>query len=292
MENRQKKCGNTEEIMNQIQNNTNNNTNRDQNKIGISDNRKALRIVLPLILALISMLVLTRISTSRDFHAQTIASLDDKKSTVMELTAASTAASAALTLLPGDTATPIAEKLADMSTYFLIVLCAIYVEKYLVTMTGYASFLILVPLGCVLYAAGSCLGRRTWERIAKKLALFGIAIALVIPASVKVSDLIEHTYQSSIQDTVDAAKKATQEIQSESEGQQDSGSTDNSGVLSGIISGIKNGVSDISDKVESVLNNFIEALAVMLVTSCVIPVLVLVFFFWLAKSMLGMEQKS
>lgn len=274
--------------MNQIQNNAN----RDQNKLGLKDNKKILRIVLPLILALISMLILTRISTSRDFHAKTIESLDDKKSTVMELTAASTAASAALTLLPGDTATPIAEKLADMSTYFLIVLCAIYVEKYLVTMTGYASFLILIPLGCVLYAAGTCLGRSAWERIAKKLALFGIVIALVIPASVKVSDLIEHTYQSSIQDTVDAAKQATQEIQSESEGQQDSDSTENSGVLSGIISGIKNGVSDISDKVESVLNNFIEALAVMLVTSCVIPVLVLVFFFWLAKSMLGMERQT
>ena len=243
-----------------------------------------------MILALISMLVLTRISTSRDFHAKTIASLDDKKSTVMELTAASTAASAALTLLPGDTATPIAEKLADLSTYFLIVLCAIYVEKYLVTMTGYAAFLILIPLGCIMYAAGIGFGRHTWERIARKLALFGIAIALVIPVSVKVSDLIEHTYQSSIQETVDAAKKATQDIQSSSEGQQDSDgsdSSDSSGVLSGIISGIKNGVSDISDKVESVLNNFIEALAVMLVTSCVIPVLVLVFFFWLAKSMLG-----
>ena len=273
--------------MNQIQNN---NTNHDQNKIGIPDNRKVLRIVLPLVLALISMLVLTRISTSRDFHAKTIASLDDKKSTVMELTAASTAASAALTLLPGDTATPIAEKLADLSTYFLIVLCAIYVEKYLVTMTGYAAFLILIPLGCIMYAAGIGFGRHTWERIARKLALFGIAIALVIPVSVKVSDLIEHTYQSSIQETVDAAKKATQDIQSSSEGQQDSDgsdSSDSSGVLSGIISGIKNGVSDISDKVESVLNNFIEALAVMLVTSCVIPVLVLVFFFWLAKSMLG-----
>ena len=267
--------------MNEIKNNN------DSNKIKIHDNRRMLRIVLPLILALISMLVLTRISTSRDFHAKTIASLDDKKSTVMELTAASTAASAALTLLPGDTATPIAEKLADLSTYFLIVLCAIYVEKYLVTMTGYAAFLILIPLGCIMYAAGIGFGRHTWERIARKLALFGIAIALVIPVSVKVSDLIEHTYQSSIQETVDAAKKATQEIQSSSEGQKDSDSSDNRGVLSGIISGIKNGVSDISDKVESVLNNFIEALAVMLVTSCVIPVLVLVFFFWLAKSMLG-----
>ena len=261
-----------EKPMNEIKNNN------DSNKIKIQDNRRMLRIVLPLILALISMLVLTRISTSRDFHAKTIASLDDKKSTVMELTAASTAASAALTLLPGDTATPIAEKLADLSTYFLIVLCAIYVEKYLVTMTGYAAFFILIPLGCIMYAAGIGFGRHTWERIARKLALFGIAIALVIPVSVKVSDLIEHTYQSSIQETVDAAKKATQEIQSSSEGQQDSDSSDNRGVLSGIISGIKNGVSDISDKVESVLNNFIEALAVMLVTSCVIPVLVLVFF--------------
>lgn len=270
-----------EKPMNEIKNNN------DSNKIKIQDNRRMFRIVLPLILALISMLVLTRISTSRDFHAKTIAALDDKKSTVMELTAASTAASAALTLLPGDTATPIAEKLADLSTYFLIVLCAIYVEKYLVTMTGYAAFLILIPLGCIMYAAGIGFGRHTWERIARKLALFGIAIALVIPVSVKVSDLIEHTYQSSIQETVDAAKKATQEIQSSSEGQQDSDSSDNRGVLSGIISGIKNGVSDISDKVESVLNNFIEALAVMLVTSCVIPVLVLVFFFWLAKSMLG-----
>ena len=254
--------------------------------------RKMLYIVIPLVLALFSIFVLTRISTSRSFHARTIASLDDKKSTVMELTAASTAASAALTLLPGDTATPIAEKLADISTYFLIVLCAIYVEKYLVTMTGYAAFLILIPIGCVLYAAGKGMEKRTWERIAKKLAMFGIAIAVVIPASVKVSNLIEQTYQSSIQDTIDSAKKATEQIQENNGEQSESDTDDGNGVISGILSGIKNGVSDISDKVETVLNNFIEALAVMLVTSCVIPVLVLVFFFWLAKNMLGVEQQK
>ena len=57
-----------EKPMNEIKNNN------DSNKIKIQDNRRMLRIVLPLILALISMLVLTRISTSRDFHAKTIAS--------------------------------------------------------------------------------------------------------------------------------------------------------------------------------------------------------------------------
>lgn len=249
-------------------------------------------IILPLVLALISALVVSRFAASADFHEKTITALDDKKATVLELTAASTAASMAITLLPGDTATPIAEKLADMSTYFLIVLCAIYVEKYLVTVTGYASFVMLIPIACVLYSAGTAIAKDAWKKLARKFALFAIAIVLVIPASVKVSDLIEHTYQSSIRDTVDAAKEATKDIQNSSDGQQDSDSSDNSGVLSGIISGIKNGVSDITDKVENVINQFIEVLAVMLVTSCVIPILVLVFFFWLAKSMLGMERNK
>ena len=43
-----------------------------------------------------------------------IDALAEKQETVLELTAASTAASAAITLLPGDTATPIAEKLAEI----------------------------------------------------------------------------------------------------------------------------------------------------------------------------------
>ena len=255
------------------------------NTIWNENTKRWVWIILPLVLALISALVVSRFAASADFHEKTITALDDKKATVLELTAASTAASAAITLLPGDTATPIAEKLADMSTYFLIVLCAIYVEKYLVTVTGYASFVILIPIACVLYSAGTAIAKDAWKKLARKFALFAIAIVLVIPASVKVSDLIEHTYQSSIRDTVDAAKEATKDI-------QNSDISDNSGVLSCIISGIKNGVSDITDKVENVINQFIEVLAVMLVTSCVIPILVLVFFFWLAKSMLGMERNK
>ena len=55
-------------------------------------------IILPLVLALISALVVSRFAASADFHEKTITALDDKKATVLELTAASTAASAAITL--------------------------------------------------------------------------------------------------------------------------------------------------------------------------------------------------
>ena len=91
--------------------------------------------VLLVLAAFFSVFVVSKFAVSPQVHANTIAALEEKQSTVLELTAASTAASAAITLLPGDAATPIAEKLADLSSGFLVVLCAIYLEKYLLTIT-------------------------------------------------------------------------------------------------------------------------------------------------------------
>ena len=245
------------------------------------DLKKAARIIIPFIIALISIFGVSRAAASPEFHAKTIESLDEKRNTVMELTAASTAASAAITLIPGDTATPIAEKLADLSTYFLVVLCAIYLEKYLVTITGYAAFSILIPAACVLYMVSV-----KW--LANKLIVFGIAIVLIVPASVQLSNLIERTYESSINETIESARQATEEIEG-SAGDSDESEDDESGVLSGFFSKITDGVSGVVEKVENILNDFVEALAVMIVTSCVIPIVVIIFFIWLVKNILGMN---
>lgn len=105
---------------------------------------------------------------------ETIASLDEKKQTVMELTAASTVTSALITLLPGDTATPIAEKMADVSGYLLVVLCAIYLEKYLVTITGYVAFTYLIPIACGLWIFNLILQMlpcENWQQNLQYLAL-------------------------------------------------------------------------------------------------------------------------
>lgn len=51
--------------------------------------------------------------------------------------------------------------------------------------------------------------------VAQKFLLFGLAVYLVIPASVKVADMIETTYASSIESTIETAKQTTDEIESE-----------------------------------------------------------------------------
>lgn len=255
--------------------------------------KKILLAVLPLIIALFSIFVVSKYASSTEFHAKTIETLDEKKLTVMELTAASTAASAAITLIPGDTATPIASKLADLSTYFLVVICAIYLEKYLLTITGYAAFTILIPIACILYSINVFLQNRTWKYLANKMILLAIAIVLVIPASVKTSNLIEDTYQSSIAETLDAARNTTEELENGTEqAEKENADAGLSGIISKVTKSVTDATTGVITKLENVLNHFIEALAVMLVTSCVIPIFVLLFFIWLAKAVLGIEIKN
>ena len=240
---------------------------------------KIICVATALILALASIFGVAKITTDPAFYQKSIAALEEKQETVLELTAASTAASAAITLLPGDTATPIADKLADLSGYFLIVLCAIFLEKYLLTITAAAAFKVLIPAACAAFAAAAlfpCL-RRTAGALAWKLTLFSIAIMLVIPTGIRVSDLIEDTYQASIAATIQEAKDATDTIQNS---QSENAETEQSG-LSGFFSKVTDSITGAAagavEKLRNVLNRFLEALAVMLVTTCLIPILVPLF---------------
>lgn len=249
--------------------------------------KKLAAAALLLTLALVSFFPIAQKMSQPQTFSHAIESLDKKQETVLELTAASTAASAAITLLPGDAATPIAEKLADLSGYFLIVLCAIFLEKYLLTIMAGAAFRVLLPLACLLLAASLFFCRDTLRALSKKLALFALALVLIIPTSVWVSDTIEDTYRASIGATIESAKQTTDAIGEATDDNADSDTK--TGLFSKVTEGISSAATAAVDKLKSVLNDFLEALAVMLVTSCLIPVLVLVFFVWLVKLFLGVD---
>ena len=287
--------------------------------------QKCITAAVLLLVAILSITVVGKYVSAPENHQKTIASLDEKKQTVMELTAASTVTSALITLLPGDTATPIAEKMADVSGYLLVVLCAIYLEKYLVTITGYVAFTYLIPIACGLWIFNLIFANATVRKLAAKLAVFGLAISFVVPASVKISDLIGDTYQAQIEATIEDARN-TQSILENSGVVNDTNAAENgtgitgtatentqeknnseSSSVSNIFDWAKDAISSAKDsvanvvenvtisteelvqKVENSLNHFIEAVAVMIITSCVIPMLVLLLFFWMVKIVLDVD---
>lgn len=286
--------------------------------------RKLIPVALLLVLALFSYNSISSYASSPEAHKHSLESLNDKQDTVLKLTAVSAALSATITMIPGDVATPIAEKLADMSTYFLIVICAIYLEKYLLTLTGYATFKVLLPLACLMLMIYIIWNKKLFIKLALKLAAFGLAIFLVVPTSVLLSDIIENTYESSVQSTIDEYEISDTFVES-NEGRSDessnvssskinNGATNNSvsetseedvvdtekkkspldkigSFFSNTSDKIKDAVSQVGsistemkDEIIAMLNKVIEAVAVMIVTACIIPLLVLGFFVWIIKS--------
>ena len=223
-----------------------------------------------------------------------ITTIDEKIDNVLTLTAGSAGASALISAIPGDAGSPIADKLMDLSTGFLIVLAALFLEKYLIAIFSGVALGLVMPLALLAAIVFTwAYGRARWSavpvRLGVKFALIGAVLLLAIPTSTWVTNQVDAMYDTSLAQSVETAEALAEgAAEAESEG----GKKDEGGILGffqGAIDTVTGGISSAVEGAQESLNQFIESLAVMLVTSCLIPLLVLLFYFWMAKILLGVN---
>ena len=245
--------------------------------------KRILALSLLILLAVVSFVYFADRAAAPETHAETVASIDEKVETVMKLTATATLVSAGISAIPGDTATPIAEKLADFTEYFLLVLTVLYAEKYLLTVIGAGTFKVLIPLACLMLGVSLFAWRSRLRAVAVRLAVLGLALYLVIPLSISVSDLIYGAYRDSIDSTVASAQELTDDTN------QLAGAEGNQGLINSILSRISETATTLTRKAADTLSRFTETLAILIVTSCLIPLLVLMFFLWIIRQLAGVD---
>lgn len=277
-----------------------------ENKIDSSFERSILfrvvAIIVCIIIACISFFGLAKSYSSPEskINKETIKYLDEKKTTALELSASATAVSTLITLAPGDDGTPVANKLMDLAGYFLIVVSAIYLEKYLLTILGALTFKWLIPVSMLALAVYFGSKKELFWKIGVKIFIFGLAIYAVIPVSVHVSKMIYSTYQESIDATIDEANNLADESEASKDEDKDSKDSKKSkdsessfiDKAKDAVNSVKNTLSVTANSVKNMVNKFIDGLAVLIVTTCLIPVLVIVFFIWLVKLVLGSAISS
>lgn len=255
--------------------------------------KRTTKLIILLLIAVLSILVIARIVTTPDFNAATIKSLDDKKVTVMKLAASAVASSTAISLIPGNAAMPIANQIVKLTSYFIVILGAILLEKMLIAVVGYVSFTYIIPSACLLGIAYLYVKYDVLRNLAIKLAIFGIILFIAIPASIKVSDLIYDSYRTSIEQTIETANQNKEYIE---EKKKDLSAEDQNWMekigdyLSNFTSIIGNGISAMVEKGESTLSIFLDAIAVLIITSCVIPIIVILIFAWIIKILFGFDS--
>lgn len=235
---------------------------------------KIVWVVVLIALALISIFVISPKASSVEFHQKTIQSLDNKKLTAMGITTAASVAALTIDAIPGDFTTPIASQVAEIGTYLLIVVGAIMLEKILLTLTGSLTFSIIIPIACALFLIYIFLGNIKLRELAIRLAVFGLVIFYIIPVSVKITDKIEADYKETIQ--------YAQNIDVVVEEKAESGNW-----FDNLVENTKNSVNNVIEKLKQILNEFIDAVAILIITTCVMPILMFMFVLWVIKFMFG-----
>lgn len=246
---------------------------------------KHLSNVFALILALAIILSCTLIgnkATDPATYSHTIEALDRNRSTVLALSAASAAASAAVSALPTDICSSLSEQLSEFTSWFAMILGFIYLEKYLLTLLGGAACYFLIPVGCGALLINCFFPKNSLWNLGSKLLALAMVALFAIPTSIWVSDRINATYSQSIEITVESAGAVSDNLM----GNMVNDSEENTTVIDeakAILDDVSNSVAGVIDQFKNVLNRFIEAAAVMIVTTCLIPILVILFFLWTVK---------
>lgn len=231
--------------------------------------KKYALVAVVLLAAVISFTIIAPWAADPVNHVSTIEKTENKISAVMTLSGGAAGASATLSVLPGDLCTPLATELAELAKYFLIILSALYLEKFLITISGYITFSVLIPLALIIVAAVIISGNKRFLTLAGKFAIIGVIIYLIVPASTMLSDKIYQTQEDTVAQTIEEYNNL-----------DISGDSD-----SGIIGEITTITTNTIDKVTNFISDLTESLAVMIVTACIVPVLVFVLLVWIMKVM-------
>ena len=222
-------------------------------------------------------------------YENTIASIDEELSGVLKLSALTTGISATITAIPGDTGTPIAEHLMTLTTWLLVITVVLFFEKYSLTLIGKLIFIIVLPIIIGTFGAG--LLKHSKKILLKSVngLLIAALIFFAIPISVGLSNEIKETYEFSLDNTLAEAENAKAKTDDATNDDSDDDKNFIEGAISKVTDAVSSTVMGGLDSAENFLNTLVESLAVLVVTSCIIPILVLIIFVWVIKKLIEVD---
>ena len=242
--------------------------------------KKGITIALLLALLLLSFFPIAKVATNPATFKDTIQSIDEKKTLATTLTAAAAVTATTLAAVPTDVTTPLANQILELSTSLLLVVCVLVLEKSLITVMGFLSFKIILPIACLLFCFTTLVQRPAVKMLACKLVALALVLVFIIPLSVKIGDLIYEMNSATIRQLTEEVANSSDDLQQEEEKQS---------WLDKILGTIKDGVSNVKEQAKAILNKFIDAIALFIITCCVIPIAVIFVVIWLVNLLFGLS---
>ena len=248
---------------------------------------KLTKVLFMIFLMVLSFSVLTRIIPESKFVQETIQHLEESQNTIMKFSGTTIATSLSLSALPNDFASPLASTVSDLNTYFIFIFAVLFVEK-LVVIEGIKIALVwMIPAACILYIAAILTSKEMFKNFAKKLLILGISIIMVIPISTHFTETVCADYLTYVDETIEEADAGANKINElMAEENEDATFFDN------LTDAFKTAIRDVNDLLayfKNVVKKCVNSVAVMIVTTFVLPMLTMLLFRWLLTELFALH---
>ena len=230
---------------------------------------KIVKILLVVFIMVLSINVLFYKIPEMKWVQESVESLDKSQETIMTFSGTTIATSVAMSALPDDFATPLAQTISDLNVYFVFMLIVVFVEKLLVVEGIKIALGYIIPAACVLYIIYILSTKAVFKDFSKKLLILGIAVVTVIPVSTHFTETVCEDYMVYVDETIAETEAGADEI-------------NNSGSL------IQN-VSNYLTYFKNVVKKCVNSVAIMVVLTFIVPLLVMLLFRWLLKELFALH---
>ena len=248
---------------------------------------KLAKILFMIFLMVLSFSVLTHIIPESKFVQETIQHLEESQNTIMKFSGTTIATSLSLSALPNDFASPLASTVSDLNTYFIFIFAVLFVEK-LVVIEGIKIALVwMIPTACILYIVAILTSKEMFKNFAKKLLILGISIIMVIPISTHFTETVCADYLTYVDETIEEADAGANKI-NELMAEENEDAT----FFDKLTDAFKTAIRDVNDLLayfKNVVKKCVNSVAVMIVTTFVLPMLTMLLFRWLLTELFALH---
>lgn len=245
------------------------------------------KILLAIFIMVFSFTVLTYKVPESQYIQKTIERLEDSQSTLMAFSGTTIATSLAISALPDDFASPLASTVSDLNTYFIFLFAVLFVEKLIVIEGIKISFAYIIPAACILYIISILTTKEVFKTFATKLLILGISLIIVIPISTHFTEVVCEDYLIYVDETIadaDAGAGKINEVMA--------ASNEDATFFDKLSDAFKTAIRDVSDLLtyfKNVVKKCVNSVAIMIVTTFVLPLLTLMLFRWLLKELFSLH---
>lgn len=243
----------------------------------------AVKILSLSLAAVLSFFVAAPKLPESNFVRDSVESIEDSSNTVMKLSAATLSTSVAISALPDDFATPLADSLADMNSYFVAILVVLLLEKILIRYGMTAAFAILIPLACLAGIVFVTAKKELLKALAVRFCVLALAVAFVVPCSTHITQIVASDLTAYVNDTIEETEDGAVKLNEAMEG----GAEDKTifEKLSDLFQTAISGISDLVVHFQNTIRRCLNSIAILILTNCLMPLLTFFILKWILKEL-------